>query len=87
MEKKTYKPSICGTAVELPLIRSKAIKAYCTDCSAGQRIEIVQCASKDCPLYPFRGYVAWNKEKMSNEDRLKARERLKGKIPRNTPSE
>ena len=32
----------------------KAIKAWCLDCSGGERKEVVKCTCNDCPLFPFR---------------------------------
>jgi hypothetical protein len=72
---KTYKPLICGKEVEIPFIRSKAIKAYCSDCSAGERSEVTNCIITTCPLYPFRGFVNWNQEKRVLTDEQKAKVR------------
>jgi len=36
------------------LIRSKAIRFKCLDCSGGQQSEVKNCVVPDCPLYPFR---------------------------------
>lgn len=77
--KKTYKVSICGKEVELPFTRTKAIKAYCTDCSVGQINEIRECPCTSCPLYPFRGFVKFNGEKrvFTEEEKEITRERLR----------
>ena len=32
----------------------KTIKAKCLDCTCNQMIEVKQCPSRDCPLWPFR---------------------------------
>jgi hypothetical protein len=34
--------------------RSKAIKQKCLECSGDRPKEVILCAIKDCPLYPFR---------------------------------
>jgi len=76
----TYKVKICDQEVEINKIRSRAIKAYCTDCSGGQRTEVKECPCTLCPLYPFRGYVEWNpkaKRKISPEERERMSQRLK----------
>lgn len=36
------------------LIRSKAIRWKCIDCTCGQRQEIRTCTVKTCPLWPYR---------------------------------
>ena len=58
---KKLNVSICGRDVQIPARRSVAIKAQCTDCSAGQPTEVRECPCTDCPLYPFRGYIQWEK--------------------------
>lgn len=55
----TYKVKICNKLVEIPRQRGRAIKAFCTDCSAGNRTEVHDCPCTECPLYVFRGYVQW----------------------------
>ena len=74
----TYQAKVCDKELSLNKTRATAIKAYCTDCSGGQRGEVAECPCKLCPLYPFRGYISWNKEKkrMSEEDKAKVRERF-----------
>lgn len=37
-----------------PLIRSKAIRAKCLECQAGQCAEVARCQIVDCPLWPWR---------------------------------
>jgi len=32
----------------------KAIRAYCIDCSGGNRAEVKRCELDDCPLFPYR---------------------------------
>jgi len=79
----TYKVKICNKEVEINKIRSKAIKAYCTDCSAGSRTDIKECPSTMCPLYPFRGYVNFgDKREYTEEEKDKIRERLKRSLKR-----
>jgi hypothetical protein len=60
---KTYKVKVCDKEIEIARTRTRAIKAYCTDCSVGQRQEIAECPCTMCPLYIFRGYITWNSEK------------------------
>jgi len=36
------------------LIRSKAIRLKCLDCCCYQPKEVLKCACKNCPLYPYR---------------------------------
>lgn len=59
---KTYNPKVCDREMTLALRRSVAIKAYCTDCSAGIRTEVKHCPAVQCPLYPFRGFITWDKK-------------------------
>jgi len=40
---------------EVTLNRSKAIKAFCTECLGFGEVNPKQCTSKYCPLFPFRG--------------------------------
>ena len=42
-----------GVEVE-PYTRSKAIKAFCTEC-LGFEGSPVDCTAKMCPLFPYRG--------------------------------
>lgn len=74
----TYKVHICNKEVEISKTRGRAIKAYCTDCSAGQPEEVKECPATTCPLYIFRGYIRWNTEKkvLSEDERSEVRERL-----------
>ena len=74
-----YTVKICDKEISISKTRGRAIKAYCTDCSAGNRTEVKECPSKLCPLYIFRGYVDWQRDKkeMSEEDRFKQGERLR----------
>lgn len=37
-----------------PLIRSRAIRAKCVECQAGQDVEVRRCEMYDCPLWPYR---------------------------------
>lgn len=37
-----------------PLIRSKAIKEKCMNCCGWQRVEVLNCTSYACPLWPHR---------------------------------
>ena len=77
MKTGTYTVKICNKDVTIKKIRSTAIKAHCTDCSAGQITEVKECPHKLCPLYPFRGFVKWeNKKEMTEEQKQKARERM-----------
>jgi len=32
----------------------KSIREHCTDCSAGQKGEVLNCHITDCVLYPYR---------------------------------
>ena len=55
----------------------KAIKAKCLDCCCGDRSEVKECPSKDCPLWQFRLGKNPNRAKsMSEEQRKAASERL-----------
>lgn len=73
-----YKVKICDKEISISQTRTAAIKAHCTDCSGGQRTEVKECPNKLCPLYVFRGYVAWDREKreMTDEQKITARDRL-----------
>ena len=75
---KTYKVKICGKEIEIAKTRGRAIKALCTDCSAGNRVEVKECPCTMCPLYIFRGYVDWNKTKkaFTEEQRKMMGERM-----------
>jgi hypothetical protein len=78
MKAQTYTVKICNKDVTIKKIRSTAIKAYCTDCSAGQITEVKECPHDKCPLYPFRGFVKWeNTKTMSDEQKKLAGERMK----------
>lgn len=37
-----------------PLSRTKAIKAYCLECSGGVYRSALLCSIFDCPLWPYR---------------------------------
>jgi len=76
---KTYKVKVCNKEIEISRTRTRAIKALCTDCSAGQRQEVAECPCTMCPLYIYRGYIEWNskKKEMTVEQRLAARDRMK----------
>ena len=37
-----------------PLIRSKAIRAKCLECCAGNSAEVRRCRITDCALWPWR---------------------------------
>jgi len=79
MTTPTYTPKICNKPTTIKKIRSVAIKAYCTDCSAGNRTEVKDCICTECPLYPFRGYINFEGEKrvMTEEQRAEAGERFR----------
>ncbi len=36
--------------------RAAAVKLFCLDCVGGQRMEVRNCTSHDCALYPHRPY-------------------------------
>ena len=57
----------------------KAIKEKCLDCSCGSILEVKDCPSTKCPLYPFRfGKNPFRqKREMTKEQREAATERLK----------
>lgn len=62
---------VCMTAI-------KAIRAYCIECSGGNKNEVRLCNLKDCPLYPYRlgknpNYV---KRTMSEEQKKAMAKRL-----------
>jgi hypothetical protein len=59
----TYKVKICNKMVEIPRQRGKAIRAYCTDCSSGNIMEVQKCPCTYCPLYTFRGALKWESMK------------------------
>jgi hypothetical protein len=44
-----------GNLKEVTLIRSLAIKAFCTECLGFGEDDPKNCTSIYCPLYPFRG--------------------------------
>jgi hypothetical protein len=82
MKSEKIKVKICDKEIEIRKIRSVAIKAYCTDCSAGNRTEVKECPCTQCPLYCFRGYIAWtidkeNRREMSEEQKNAVRDRFK----------
>lgn len=56
----------------------KAIRQYCYECSGENRAEVKRCASKDCPLKPFRtGRNPFlKKREMTPEQKEQARQRL-----------
>jgi len=54
---KTMKVKVCDQEMELKVMRSVAIRAYCTDCSCGSPSEVKQCPVTWCPLYIFRGAI------------------------------
>jgi len=43
-----------GDGKQNPKSRDKAIRVYCLDCMAGQKLEVRTCPSGDCPLFPYR---------------------------------
>ena len=43
--------------VEVVLSRSKAIKAFCTECGGWGEMHPKDCPDKLCPLYSFRGKI------------------------------
>jgi hypothetical protein len=49
-------PYRMGIGKQDPILRRKAIRAYClNNCMLGQKAEVTKCTSWDyCPLYPFR---------------------------------
>ena len=59
----------------------KAIKAYCYECSGGQREEVKHCAVKNCELYAFRsGKNPYRKKReLSQEQKDAIRMRLSKK--------
>lgn len=55
----------------------KAIKQFCFECVGENKADVKGCTSKTCPLKPFRmGKNPFIKKEMSEEQRLKAKERL-----------
>ena len=75
---ENYTVKICGKEVEIRKTFKQAIKAYCTDCSAGNRLEITECPSLACALYPFRGYIVVDgpKRVMSEAQKEATRQRF-----------
>jgi hypothetical protein len=67
-ETNTYIVTVCDKEILVKKTRSNAIKAHCTDCSGGNRTEVKECFVKNCPLYPFRGYINWNSDKRGVEE-------------------
>ncbi len=57
---------------------TRAIAAFCKDCSGGSVYERRKCIIESCPLYPYRtGKLApQHRRKMSEEQRKLAAERL-----------
>ena len=49
----------------------KAIRAWCIDCSGGNRMEVRKCEHKKCPLFPYR---------LGKHPKLKGRGRVGGNI-------
>jgi len=43
-----------GTGKQNPCARDKAIRAYCSWCSNGQKVEVALCPSGGCSLFPYR---------------------------------
>ena len=88
MKTGTYTVKICDKDVEIRKTRATAIKAYCTDCSYGTRTEVVECPCKQCPLYPFRGFVQWKQEKReyTEEERAAIGSRLKEALSKKSAS-
>jgi hypothetical protein len=76
---KTYKVKICNKEIEISKTRGRAIKAYCTDCSAGERVEVRECPCTMCPLYIYRGYIDWKgtKKPQTEEQKAIGRERMR----------
>ena len=61
---------------------SKAIRLKCLDCQGEQRGEVRNCASDDCPLWPFRlGKNPFSKrgQHTSEENKKLRSERMKAK--------
>ena len=55
-----------------------AIKAFCVDCMGDQPRLVKECATKSCPLWPYRtGHNTNSKRAMTEEQRQMAAERLK----------
>ena len=73
-----YKVSICGKEVEINKSRASAIKAHCTDCSAGNRTEVKECPCSDCALFPFRGYIIWttDRQELTDDEKQVIRDRF-----------
>lgn len=40
----------------------EAVRAYCIECSGGDKTEVKQCTCYKCPLYMFRLYNRNNRE-------------------------
>lgn len=57
----------------------KTIRLHCLDCSNGSYLEVQNCPCTNCKLYPYRfGKNPDRKpKKMSEENKLKAAERLR----------
>lgn len=57
-----------GNVIELTLNRGKAIKVHCTECM-GFESSPVDCESKLCALWPFRGksMAAYKKDRSTNK--------------------
>jgi len=74
---KTYKVKVCNKEIEISRTRARAIKAYCTDCSAGNQTEVAECPCTMCPLYIYRGYIRWtlDKKEVTEEEMELRRER------------
>jgi len=68
-----YTVKICDEEVEIRKSRVTAIKAYCLDCSAGQKREIKNCPCTMCPLYIYRGYSSEGKKAISEEQMVNLR--------------
>lgn len=59
MEKKKFKLGEYNDFIKdfteyQPYTMKTAIKAYCKQCCVYQVTEVKQCASKSCPLYPYK---------------------------------
>ena len=65
---------------------TKAIRAFCVECSGDSTAEVKRCPATHCPLYPFRfGKNPYRKRReMTEEERQVLRDRLNNS--RKTPS-
>lgn len=56
----------------------KAIRQYCLDCSGDSVHEVKLCTHTTCALYAFRFGHSPNRKPMTEEQRQKAADRLRG---------